>query len=299
MRLDFAPMQSARKFLEGIIDYAGLFPPASLSMGDAVRAYATYRGAQDRDLLGRFVAPASRLGELSEALHAGVGAQAEPWRVSVTTGKEFVGGRDGAIEFNTRAKHARCDVLEAVASSARDVSAILSDAPSGFDLYIEVPADSDPVPFISEIAGSRAFAKIRTGGVTTAAIPLAEQVLRFMVACRDAGVPFKATAGLHHVIRSEYPLTYESDAPVGTMFGYLNIFLAAAAVTDGWTSSEVLEVLELRDASRIAFDDEGVRVSGRLLSSDALARARMTSARSFGSCSFTEPVTEARALGLI
>ena len=44
----------------------------------------------------------------------------------------------------------------------------------------------------------------------------------------DAGVPFKATAGLHHAIRGEYPLTYAKDSPRGEMFGYLNVFIAAA-----------------------------------------------------------------------
>jgi hypothetical protein len=36
-------MSSLRAFLAGIIDYAGLFPPAALEMSSAVHAYAEHR----------------------------------------------------------------------------------------------------------------------------------------------------------------------------------------------------------------------------------------------------------------
>ena len=51
-------MSSARSFLRGVIDYAGLFPPAQLGMSAAVNAYDEYRHSADKDLLGRFVVPA-------------------------------------------------------------------------------------------------------------------------------------------------------------------------------------------------------------------------------------------------
>ena len=50
--------------MEGVIDYAGLFPPASLATGPAIKAYADARGGADSWMLGRFVCSASRLGEL-------------------------------------------------------------------------------------------------------------------------------------------------------------------------------------------------------------------------------------------
>ena len=52
-------------------------------------------------------------------------------------------------------------------------------------------------------------------------------VVRFIRRCIEADVRFKATAGLHHPLRAEFPLTYDAGAPVGAMFGYLNVFLAA------------------------------------------------------------------------
>ncbi len=290
-------MKPARKFLEGVIDYAGLFPPASLRMDDAVHAYESYRAGPDRDLLGRFIVPAARLGELSSAMRD-VSAD-EPWRISVTTGAEFAAGRDAAMSFNAAESFARCDALEAVASTALEVKKILEQAAEELELYIEVPVDPDPAPVISAITGPNVFAKIRTGGTTPGSIPSAEHVLRFMMACRKAAVAFKATAGLHHVVRSEYPLTYESNAQLETMFGYLNIFLASAAIDDGRSPSDVLTILEERDVSRFEFDDQGAVVNGIRLSPVTLAETRSRFARSFGSCSFTEPVSEARAIGLI
>ena len=54
-----------RALLEGVIDYAGLFPPAQLPLDAAIRNYARYRHDADAWMLGRFVIPAARLEELS------------------------------------------------------------------------------------------------------------------------------------------------------------------------------------------------------------------------------------------
>src|SRR5512141_363943 len=77
-------MTSLRTFLTGIIDYAGLFPPASLPMAAATANFAEYLAGPDRDLLGRFVVPASRLSELSDAARDLLPrhGDSEPWRLS-------------------------------------------------------------------------------------------------------------------------------------------------------------------------------------------------------------------------
>src|SRR5438445_5076250 len=56
--------RSLRALLEGVIDYAGLFPPAKLPLDQAIRNYARYRQEPEAWMLGRFVIPAARLGEL-------------------------------------------------------------------------------------------------------------------------------------------------------------------------------------------------------------------------------------------
>jgi hypothetical protein len=47
-----------RELLRGLIDYAGLFPPASLALRDAVRNYEKYRSGPHAWMLARFVIPA-------------------------------------------------------------------------------------------------------------------------------------------------------------------------------------------------------------------------------------------------
>jgi hypothetical protein len=56
---------SVRALLSGIVDYAGLFPPAKLPMDEAVRNYLRYRTEPESWMLGRFICPAARLGELA------------------------------------------------------------------------------------------------------------------------------------------------------------------------------------------------------------------------------------------
>ena len=42
-------MRPARALLAGMVDYAGLFPPAELPLDDAVREYAAHLGDAQRD----------------------------------------------------------------------------------------------------------------------------------------------------------------------------------------------------------------------------------------------------------
>ena len=150
---------------------------------------------------------------------------------------------------------------------------------------------------LSAIHGSGVYAKIRTGGTTADAFPRTAAVARFIRRCIEARVPFKATAGLHHPLRAEYRLTYQPDAPCGTMFGYLNVFLATAFVVAGSPDDEIARVLEETEASALVADDRRVAWRDRDLSAADLREARRW-IRSFGSCSFREPVDELAALAV-
>jgi hypothetical protein len=146
-------------------------------------------------------------------------------------------------------------------------------------------------------AGARA--KIRTGGVTADAFPTARQIARFIHRCAELGVPFKATAGLHHPVRGEYRLTYRPDSPSAIMFGFLNVFVAGALAAVGASEDELVEVLDERRAAAFAFADDGLRWRNRHLTLDELARTRASLATTFGSCSFREPVDDLQELALL
>ena len=293
-------MASLRAFFSGIIDYAGLFPPAKLDMSAAVRAYAEQIAGGDSDLLGRFVVPAHRLADLSEQAAPFFGRDGEQWKIAVTVVDDVDGARETIDEFNTvHSGLAACDTVEMRVATYDEVSHAVASFSEPFSLFLEPPLHVDPVGVLREIAATSASAKLRTGGVTADAIPEPDHVLRFMQLCVDEGIPFKATAGLHHAIRGRYPLTYEPHSPTALMYGYLNIFLGAAFCAAGSSRSAVLGVIQETDPSAFRLDDRGVWWEDHVVVHEELAVVRQAVATSFGSCSFTEPVGEARKLGLI
>jgi hypothetical protein len=292
-------MNSAREFLSGIVDYAGLFPPASLDMKAAVSAYAGYRAGGDRDLLGRFVLPWKRLSEFATAAQPVLTTNRDAWRLSVIATDDYADVRRAIDRFNDSTRGAVCDSVETPVATRDDVTMAAAAFPEPFELYLEIPSAIDPHELIAEISETPASAKIRTGGVVDTAIPTPEQVFRFISECVNEGVSFKATAGLHHLIRGPYPLTYEPHSPTAMMYGFLNVFLAAAFCASGCSESAVLSVLEETNPAAFRFDATGVWWRDHIVLYEQLAVVRQTVATSFGSCSFTEPVTEARNFHII
>src|SRR5262245_35312157 len=89
-------LASVRALLTGIIDYAGLFPPAKLPFGEALRNYLRYCTEPESWMLGRFICTAARLRELS-AFREEILAQSQPLVISALArggkdGREFLDG---------------------------------------------------------------------------------------------------------------------------------------------------------------------------------------------------------------
>jgi len=180
--------RSLQTLLAHLIDYAGLFPPAALSMEQALANYARYREGEHAWMLGRFIVPAARAAEVPPDLPTSV-----------------------------------IGVDELKAETEEDVHRIGLEV-SGHKPYIEI-TDLD---LLEHLAYHGLRAKIRTGGLTPDAFPSSTDIANFMRACARHGVAFKATAGLHHPVRCVRPLTYEPNASTGTMHGFVNLFMAAA-----------------------------------------------------------------------
>lgn len=277
--------------VRGLVDYAGLFPPAQLDMGAAVAEYARERQGDDAWMLARFIVPVGRLTEFADAARDRLPRTGDPWPLSVLAGEA---DRPRIDAFDVRGA-----VIEAVELKAATVEDVRRQAGvfAGLEIYFEIPHRDDPSALLAALAEHGARAKIRTGGVTADAIPSAAEVARFLFAAARAGVAFKATAGLHHLLRGEYPLTYEPDSAAAVMHGYLNVFLAAAFARRGdLDEPEIVTLLEERDAAAFAVDGSGVRWRGHEIAAEDLAAARREFATSYGSCSFREPVDELRQL---
>lgn len=298
--------QALEVLLAGAVDYAGLFPPAALDMAAATKRYAQYLGDPDRRLLGRFVVPVVRLREFDDAAATLLsrGETSEPWRLSALPGPDLKADIDLALNFNCRhwsgseIGHAVIDALEIKASVADEIYAATSIMPHQFTPFFEIPIGSDPLLLVNAVQRGGAFAKARTGGGTANAFPDANDIARFMVRCRDARVAFKLTAGLHHPLRAEHPLTYAANAPRGMMFGYLNMFVGAALVWSGADDNIVLAALLSPSAQDFHFSDESLTFRGHSVSTDVLRDVRHNFIISFGSCSFREPVDDLAALSI-
>jgi hypothetical protein len=274
--------------LAGIVDYAGLFPPASLDVLTAVRSYKSYRDSADRWMLGRFVVGVAKLPELRSTI-AGVRAKDEAWPISV------VAPDAAAATSVLRAPddaNARIESVEVRATTAADVTLISRAASKTREVYVEVPLDTSTPALLDAIAAVKLRAKVRTGGVTADAFPPAPDIAAFIRACIDRNLPFKATAGLHHPLRGSYRLTYEGSSPSGDMYGYLNLFLASAFLKQGLSEREAAELLVESDPTAIVVEDQSIRWRDRTVDVEAIKAFRARVATSFGSCSFREPVDE-------
>jgi hypothetical protein len=290
--------ESIDALLEGLIDYAGLFPPASESMRTAAERYAEYLDGSDRRALARFIVPVSRLGELESEARDLLSDEkkGEPWRLSALISGDTAAAVREILQFNQRhsepaSGRAVIDVVELKAGSASEVNAHHRELPQALTAFFEIPTDRDINPLVAAIAAARARAKIRTGGVAANAFPSADAILDFMTACLDDSVSFKATAGLHHPLRGEYRLTYEPRSPRAMMYGYLNVFLSAALLRAGAPRDVARAALLETDPSSMDFDDDGVAWRDWQLTTPQLRGARQF-AISFGSCSFREPIDE-------
>jgi len=270
-----------RALLDGLIDYAGLFPPASLGMAEAVRKYAAYRDSEYAWALGRFVIPGGRLAELDAASR-----DRAVLRLSI-------------LMPSGSPPPASAEVVEVRADTARDIVATSQVLPPGVTAYFEIPVARDPADLLEVIAETRTRAKVRTGGLTPDMFPTSPHLARFIASCARARVPFKATAGLHHPLRSVHNLTYEADSAFGVMHGFVNVFLASALIYCGGTEEDAVRTLDERSPEAFRFEDAAVEWHGYRLRSDQIAESRAHFAVSFGSCSFDEPIADLRDLGLL
>jgi hypothetical protein len=152
-------------------------------------------------------------------------------------------------------------VLPDARIAALEMRAVLTESEVA-EVYVE-GADLD------EIASRGYRAKIRCGGER---VPSVDELADFIRGCKERGLPFKATAGLHHAVRQN------------GAHGFLNVLAAAVFDEDALAEEDA-------GAFRVSDDDFHWR--------DRSAPADRGLFVSFGSCSFFEPVAELKALGLV
>lgn len=299
-------MNSARTLLTSLIDYAGLFPPAELQMRAAVPRYAAHRASPHAWMVGRFVLPLAQIDEFEHCFDdLAAEHRTAPWSLAVLGGRSLDADVRKIVDFNRRhgdegRQDARIEAIELKVHSLEDVARaadVVSEPP---EVYFEIPINSDPADRLAAVAAAGGRAKVRTGGVSPEMFPAVPDLARFLRTCAAERVPFKATAGLHHPVRSNHSVTADGQGPRVTMHGFLNVFVAATLAHSGATASGLLEaVLSDESTSAFSFDQSGVTVHGHRLSCEDLAQARRRFALSFGSCSIEQPAEALAAMHVI
>ena len=275
--------------LAGAIDYAGLFPPASLPMGEAVGNYARYRASEDRFALGRFIVPVAQLEEFLDATES---IEASRWRVSLILGADPAGELVRVVdqEARARARGILLDSVEAKVTTPVEVERLGHVSRQRAVWYGEVSPAAPFVAVLDALQGHGGRAKLRMGGVVPEAFPESAVIARFLVALAVRNLPFKATAGLHHPVRGSFRLTYRPDAATGAMYGYLNLLAAVGLAREGATLGAIEAALLETDARRV-LPDGRLGWEGKPFGAGVIEGIRRQF-DGFGSCSFREPMDE-------
>jgi hypothetical protein len=302
-----------RAFLAGIVDYAGLFPPARLPLEPAIRNYVRYSRGDDAWMLGRFVIPAARLADLDplaeELFQSGVPVLFSALGRGGGTTAELIAATTADLDEINRFRQAHgAGVLVDAFEVKLPADAVGDGLPALLDnivptlvqagrlaVYLELPPGADRAVIIaatSAVAGRRGVGlKLRCGGLTAADFPSVDHVAMVLNECAERDVPLKATAGLHH------PLPRFDETIGARMHGFLNVFAAGMLASECGASEEaVAEALSDEDPAAFNFGD-GLRWREWTIDVPHIAAARRDAVVSFGSCSFDEPRDDLRALG--
>lgn len=273
-------MSAAPPLVAGLLDDAAIFPPGNLPLAEAVVAHRRHLESAYAAMVGPFVVGAAMLPRLADL----VGAD-ESFEVAVTVPHPRLLGevlRDADAVPGVRIAAVEVALPEDVAPD--EVVPLLDAALSGRDLtaYVEVPRDDRREAVVAALRATPYPAKLRTGGVTADLYPDVDELAAVVADLVHAGVPFKATAGLHHAVRNTDPVTGFDQ------HGFVNLLCAVDAVQEGGAAA---------DAARLLAERDPVALAAALRALDGRAADVRSAFRSFGTCSIDEPREELAALG--
>jgi hypothetical protein len=266
--------------LGSLIDHAPLFPPASMTVPDAAAEDRLARESPYAWMLDRFVCPASKLAAMEREM---------PWDtapgLSVVLDADDLADLERAADAGAPIEAVELRAPEPIPSSEfLERRSRLAWTPY-FELTLGERWRKTVPEAVGSVAQAGARVKLRCGGDT---VPSVEQVALVIVACRDAGCVFKATAGLHHPIRR------------GSEHGFLNLLAAVTfAHAHGVGPLELEEVLAEENPRAFAVEADGIAVQGWRAGRAEIAAARERLFASIGSCSWREPVEDLEALGIL
>ncbi|WP_442598527.1 hypothetical protein [Neobacillus sp. D3-1R] len=303
---------SLQAFLENLIDYAGLFPPAGLSLEKAIENFISYKQSEDEWMLGTFIIPASSLEEFVlntlpiEVLSFSVTGMKSEHMEGCQTGLQHVLQQITSFQE----KHGEKVQVEAVElpmplsiPKVEDLAVLSELAQQGnVKLFCEVtiPNTEDWEQHLLEtfdafaahnaVTNQPLGLKLRTGGLEANMFPSPEKVAAFLSGCARRKLPLKFTAGLHHPIRM-----YREEVQT-KMYGFLNVFTAGlAAFAHQLEKEKLVEILIDEEPNHFQFQEQGLFWKDVIIEASDIQKYRKQ-LYSYGSCSFDEPRDELREM---
>ncbi len=302
------------------LDFAGVFPPASLPVPDALQVFNVERSADSAGMLARFVCPISRLDELvahHRAHHSNTALVVSVLPRGGRTPGEFLASLESDLATIQRIRaehigHLRIDTIEMRVPAEVETPAALRRLLAAVDALVArhedaarqvffelAPSPSLPA-LIATLAEHVATAprpsapvlgyKLRTGGSGSAVAPSSTQVALAMSTAATHGVPMKCTGGLHRPLR-----TLESGAAA---HGFVNLLVTAAlAEQREGAPADLIELLDETSAEAFTFDPSAIRWRDHDIPLTAVVRARRRLLAAFGSCYVETPRQELQKLG--
>jgi hypothetical protein len=280
--------KSSKVFFEGLVDYAGLFPPAECSLAEALKRYATYQNSAKAFILGRFIIPLAKVDELV------------PYRslfkkkLSLAVVTKNLDRLERIDTFNKEhAEWASIDVLEVAYLKGKAEISVLEKL--NIQVYCEFPK-KEREEGIEVIVASNAdlSVKMRCGGVVAELFPSVDEVVSLILSCRNKGLKMKFTAGLHH------PIRHYDDSIGCKMHGFVNIFSGGMiAHVHDLESEQLSAIISDEEPTNFTFDGAGFSWKGKQVTWVQVEALRKSSFSSYGSCSFEEPIDDLKTLGYL
>ena len=295
---------SLLSLLDGVIDYAGLFPPAGLEMADAVNRYLKAFQGNDNWIVGRFVCPSTRLVELLDALDRVPTAPEIPITVIGKPNVDLDAWYE-ALEHDSKAMsvfvkragpRAAIEAYEVRIPGHTHVESCISDLRSfqEVDVFVELPWGAGMDDSLAALAETEWLAaKARTGGTTASDFPSAADVAHFIHGAVALDLSFKMTAGLHH------PLPRVDRETGAQSQGFLNVLSACGfALEHDMARKELEQVLGSTSMTDWKFDEKKISWRNYSITLDDIDDSRDLF-WSIGSCSFQDVLDGLDTLGLV
>lgn len=312
--------KSLRDAFAGIIDYAGLFPPAGLDVPKAVKEYAQLRRqAQGRWLTDKFVFPIfpdAKRDQLLSAFRAQEGGEQGVSPVALLV-PPLKAPQDVPLILSTLERYGLVGRDSSLSEAKLEVLSLEFAVPDGFEdesrmewdelrvFFGRLASQDAPLPVYLEfdwrtwtlerahaVKGLREIhpgigVKLRTGGLTPDMVPppsILSSVVDSLIVCQ---IPFKCTAGLHAAL-------YEVSPRFGfEMHGFVNLLALTLAQMRRAKIDDCESILVAQNHTSL--DRVMTQVVGPNWL-ESLPEAR-TFFQSFGSCSVLEPLESLQAHG--